>query len=300
MSAAQDARAAAADAELVAAAHCETLQRSKGEKEKEALLLARLSTAVGPRGIQHYVFVGLLGALEDVANQFLDVLADGGLQLRLEGEVPEHEKDRGRRNHENHHNTNRGRGLADDVLAGEGGGRGEGKTACAGVEVDTHASVAGPQETLVLSDRIRKSVWVRSADSQEFRERALGQLSGGQWRRVSLALDLVCDLILLSVLFFVWFFSFCVFHALQYVTLYRIALHCIRYSLSFLFLLIILSPPSPVPIFAGFRRAGAAFWHFAMQFGGDGRDPDSFGRQGARCSCLTLTWHGEQPQRLSE
>lgn len=37
-------------------------------------------------------------------------------------------------------------------------------------------------------DKIDKSVMVRSADGS-FRERGLSQLSGGQWRRVSMALD---------------------------------------------------------------------------------------------------------------
>ena len=37
-------------------------------------------------------------------------------------------------------------------------------------------------------DKIVKSVLVRSADGM-YRERGLSQLSGGQWRRVSMALD---------------------------------------------------------------------------------------------------------------
>jgi len=46
------------------------------------------------------------------------------------------------------------------------------------------------QNTGEDEDKIVKSVWVRSRDSGgEYRERALAQLSGGQWRRVSLALD---------------------------------------------------------------------------------------------------------------
>lgn len=39
------------------------------------------------------------------------------------------------------------------------------------------------------SERILKNVLVRSADGS-LRERGLSQLSGGQWRRVSMALDL--------------------------------------------------------------------------------------------------------------
>eukprot|EP00595_Chromulina_sp_UTEXLB2642_P001913 CAMPEP_0196766090 /NCGR_PEP_ID=MMETSP1095-20130614/18249_1 /TAXON_ID=96789 ORGANISM="Chromulina nebulosa, Strain UTEXLB2642" /NCGR_SAMPLE_ID=MMETSP1095 /ASSEMBLY_ACC=CAM_ASM_000446 /LENGTH=156 /DNA_ID=CAMNT_0042126187 /DNA_START=142 /DNA_END=609 /DNA_ORIENTATION=- len=40
------------------------------------------------------------------------------------------------------------------------------------------------------ADRIIKIIRIRSVTDGKFRERALSQLSGGQWRRVSLALDL--------------------------------------------------------------------------------------------------------------
>ena len=69
---------------------------------------------------------GVLRQLEGIANTYLDILADGGIQLSLESD-------------EN-------------------------------------------------ADRIVKSVLIRTSDGN-FRERALSQLSGGQWRRVSLALD---------------------------------------------------------------------------------------------------------------
>ena len=73
------------------------------------------------------MFIGVLKQLETIANAYLQVLADGGVQLTLQGD--------------------------DDA------------------------------------DRIVKAVWVRSADGT-MRERGLSQLSGGQWRRVSMALDL--------------------------------------------------------------------------------------------------------------
>lgn len=46
------------------------------------------------------------------------------------------------------------------------------------------------QGDLEDADRIVKSVLIRSKIDSKYRERTLSQLSGGQWRRVSLALDL--------------------------------------------------------------------------------------------------------------
>jgi DNA repair exonuclease SbcCD ATPase subunit len=109
-----------------------------------SVVLERLGAALGTRGIQNYVFQGVIGQLESITNAYLMVLAEGGIQLALQGD-------------------------GDD------------------------------------DDRIVKSVWIRSkgvfgegeegggdrgVSTGEFRERNLSQLSGGQWRRVSLALDL--------------------------------------------------------------------------------------------------------------
>lgn len=90
-------------------------------------MLDRLASALGPRGIQHYVFLGVLSQIESIANAYLAILADGGIQLALQGDED--------------------------------------------------------------ADKIVKSVLVRAANG-ELRERGLSQLSGGQWRRVSMALDL--------------------------------------------------------------------------------------------------------------
>jgi hypothetical protein len=91
------------------------------------VVLERLLECRGPRGIQHYVFLSTLKQLEEIANSYLEILADGGIRLALQGE--------------------------DDV------------------------------------DKIIKRVLVRSSDGT-FKDRGLSQLSGGQWRRVSMALDL--------------------------------------------------------------------------------------------------------------
>eukprot|EP01032_Pedospumella_encystans_P021500 gene21500-24387_t len=95
----------------------------------QGLVLERLASVLGTRGIQNYVFQNVIEQLESITNAYLMVLAEGGIQLALQGD--------------------------------------------------------GEDE-----DRIVKSVWVRSKESDgEYRERSLAQLSGGQWRRVSLALD---------------------------------------------------------------------------------------------------------------
>jgi DNA repair exonuclease SbcCD ATPase subunit len=100
--------------------------RDKEDIIARSAVMERLGEVLGPRGIQHYVFMGVIRLLEQIANAYLDVLACGGIQLTLQGEED--------------------------------------------------------------SDKIVKTVSVRAADG-EFKERSLSQLSGGQWRRVSMALD---------------------------------------------------------------------------------------------------------------
>ena len=127
------------------------------------------------RGIQHYVFMTVIKQLEEIANAYLAVLAEGGIQLVLEGEqqwrffilfpfilfpfflfpfIP----------------------LIPLISL---------------ISFHSHyfpyfpflSSFPGDE-----LDKIIKSVIVRSADGK-YRERGLSQLSGGQWRRVSMALD---------------------------------------------------------------------------------------------------------------
>lgn len=89
--------------------------------------MEKLGEILGPRGIQHYVFLDVVRQIETISNSFLSILADSGIQLSLQGEAE--------------------------------------------------------------TEKIVKNVLVRSTDG-ELRERGLSQLSGGQWRRVSMALDL--------------------------------------------------------------------------------------------------------------
>lgn len=114
----------------------ESIERRKVLAAHSAVL-ERLADVLGPKGIQHYIFTGVLKQLESIANSYLMVLAGGGIRLTLQGD--------------------------EDV------------------------------------DKIIKSVLVRSGPSRvgvssdapdAFRERGLSQLSGGQWRRVSMSLDL--------------------------------------------------------------------------------------------------------------
>lgn len=92
-----------------------------------SLVLNRLSEVLGARGIQQFLFINVIRQIEEIANRYLTILAEGGIQLSLQGEW------------------------------------------------DT--------------EKIIKRVLVRAADG-ELRERGLAQLSGGQWRRVSMSLDL--------------------------------------------------------------------------------------------------------------
>lgn len=95
-------------------------------------------------GIQHFIFIDLVRQIEGIANDYLSVLAEGGIQLSLSS-------------------------TSETVTA-------------------TSSSTTSSASALG-SEKIVKSVFVRTADGR-FQERGLAQLSGGQWRRVSMALDL--------------------------------------------------------------------------------------------------------------
>ena len=103
-----------------------SLEEKRLVASKNSIVLEQLEQIFGPRGIQHFVFTGVLKQLELIANEYLNILAEGGIQLSLQGDLD--------------------------------------------------------------ADRIVKSVSIRYADGT-YKERALSQLSGGQWRRVSMALD---------------------------------------------------------------------------------------------------------------
>ena len=103
-----------------------SLEEKRLVASKNSIVLEQLEQIFGPRIIQHFVFSGVLKQLELIANEYLNILAVGGIQLSLQGDLN--------------------------------------------------------------ADRIVKSVSIRYADGA-YKERALSQLSGGQWRRVSMASD---------------------------------------------------------------------------------------------------------------
>lgn len=93
-------------------------------------IFERLLSVFGPRGIQSYIFKGIISQIEVIANSYLEVLAAGGIHLSLFDESEDY------------------------------------------------------------TEKIMKSVWIRGNADGKLKERGLSQLSGGQWRRVSMALDL--------------------------------------------------------------------------------------------------------------
>jgi hypothetical protein len=103
------------------------LTSEKRQLVETAVVLGRLGLLLGPKGIQHHLLCSVLQQIEGSCNRYLQVLAEGGIQLSLRSDA------------------------------------------------DT--------------EKIVKSVYAR-VGLGPFRERSLSQLSGGQWRRVSLALDL--------------------------------------------------------------------------------------------------------------
>jgi len=48
-------------------------------------VLERLADVLGPRGIQHFIFSQVLRQLEQIANAYLLVLAEGGIKLIIQG-----------------------------------------------------------------------------------------------------------------------------------------------------------------------------------------------------------------------
>ena len=51
---------------------------------RQMVILDKLEELFGVRGVQHFMFMEVVGMLENLANLYLQVLADGGIQLRLE------------------------------------------------------------------------------------------------------------------------------------------------------------------------------------------------------------------------
>lgn len=61
-----------------------TLTSEQDTVHRQAVVLDKLADLFGVRGVQHFIFMEVIGMLEKLANLYLQVLADGGIQLRLE------------------------------------------------------------------------------------------------------------------------------------------------------------------------------------------------------------------------
>ncbi len=133
------------------------LQSKLNEIEKESSAIHSdiavngiLALLFGPRGIQHFIYLDIINMLQTTANGYLNILSNGGLQLGLQSLQTEETKP----------SLKKSSGNAPDL-----------------------------SELSQTEDKIVKSVYIRNS-SNNYSERSLSQLSGGQYRRVSLALDL--------------------------------------------------------------------------------------------------------------
>ena len=63
------------------------LESEHKEIADKSIIREMLINIFGTRGIQNYVFLGLLKQIEFIANSYLEILADGGIQLSLVQEV---------------------------------------------------------------------------------------------------------------------------------------------------------------------------------------------------------------------
>ena len=145
--------------------------------DRKLPLLSSLQEAFGPRGVQNFVFSSALSRLEDSANAFLHVLTDGGIKLNLKSDASTGDELAG----------------AEDV--------GEGPASVGGrIVKSVFVRVEDPARPLLEElDPLSHNMTTASLNDRKwgpldsrstYTERSLAQLSGGQWRRVSLALDL--------------------------------------------------------------------------------------------------------------
>lgn len=132
-------------------------------------LLEELSAIFGIRGIQHYLYCSVIKELECLTNDYLDTLSNGTMKIQF------------------------------DTLDGDSSSN----------TIDSQSVRQGPMSSNSM-DKIKKSVFIKSTPSSphwnslgndadlvdkklascHVKQRSVSQLSGGQWKRVSLALDL--------------------------------------------------------------------------------------------------------------
>ena len=148
------------------------LRSQLSTSQREVALSDRLSTLFGTRGIQNYVFSETLQQLETLTNVFLIALSDGELQLALQSAGGEE----------------KGEGGSDSLWATDLTGsdsRREGDNE--ENKIVRFALLRDDTTAKLGADRLLET----NADVLSlYKRRSLSQLSGGQWQRVQLSLDL--------------------------------------------------------------------------------------------------------------
>ncbi len=163
-------------------------EQTKQVLNRDLLIVNQLMYIFGNRGIQHYLYATSLLQLEYFANQYLSTMTEqGGMILRLKS-------------------------LLDANPSTEGMSS-SATNAASSSSSSSSSTNAGMNTTITGIDKIMKSVYIRRQHTKpsfvpdeeflrsstamgqdpllhDYKERALSQLSGGQWRRVSFALDL--------------------------------------------------------------------------------------------------------------
>lgn len=164
-------------------------QHARSEEQRrqlvdEATVLSYLSDFFGPKGIQHFVFQSVIDRLEYLANTYLEVLANDGIRLQLRSDVDAEKILKYvliRQNQEVDGAVDASEGAVPVMVDAPSTGRKK-KSTSASTSSSSSLLADGSSSTGVLSS-------ANVSIPLGFRERGLAQLSGGQWRRVSLALD---------------------------------------------------------------------------------------------------------------
>lgn len=161
------------------------LEEQRRQLVDDATVLSYLSDFFGPKGIQHFVFQSVIDRLEYLANTYLEVLANDGIRLQLRSDVDAEKILKYVLIRQNQDVVD---GTAVDALDGTvttevaSTGRKKKSTSASSSSSSSSLSAEGSSPAGALSSA---NVTIPIG----FRERGLAQLSGGQWRRVSLALD---------------------------------------------------------------------------------------------------------------
>ena len=59
------------------------LENEKSKLIQQSVIYEKLSEIFGPKGIQHFVFIGVILQLEDIANSYLSILSDGNYSFYI-------------------------------------------------------------------------------------------------------------------------------------------------------------------------------------------------------------------------